>query len=327
MRAEPSLTVAVVARRLGVAPATLRTWDRRYGVGPSEHSAGSHRRYTPDDVARLERMRQLTLEGVTPAEAARVALADAAPELLHSESESREQLGPLEPTEPTQPKASPATGGGRIIATPGAAPEVKGLARAATALDSGTATAIVSEYVQRNGVVSTWDTLLVPVLQSIGERWESLDAGVAVEHLLSEVVLGCLRQSAASAPSPTKARTVLLACAPEEQHTLPIHVLSAALAERRVDSRVLGARVPAAALHAAVRRSGPAAVFIWAHRAEAKPTDLFEHIPVMRPPVSVVVGGPGWSGEVPAPAVYVDSLPQAVSVLTRTALGSGSSTR
>ncbi|MEY3685921.1 MAG: hypothetical protein RJB00_871, partial [Actinomycetota bacterium] len=29
------LTVASVARRLGIAPATLRTWDRRYGLGPS----------------------------------------------------------------------------------------------------------------------------------------------------------------------------------------------------------------------------------------------------------------------------------------------------
>ena len=39
------LTVAAVARRMGVAPATLRTWDRRYGVGPGEHEAGTHRRY------------------------------------------------------------------------------------------------------------------------------------------------------------------------------------------------------------------------------------------------------------------------------------------
>ena len=42
---EELLTVAAVARRLGVAPATLRTWDRRYGLGPSSHEAGEHRRY------------------------------------------------------------------------------------------------------------------------------------------------------------------------------------------------------------------------------------------------------------------------------------------
>ena len=68
------LTVAAVAHRLGVAPATLRTWDRRYGLGPSEHQAGAHRRYTADDVLRLQTMRRLTLEGVPPGEAARVTL-------------------------------------------------------------------------------------------------------------------------------------------------------------------------------------------------------------------------------------------------------------
>src|SRR3954470_18866770 len=71
----PMLTVAAVARRLGVAPSTLRTWDRRYDLGPSAHTAGSHRRYGPQDLARLVVMRRLTLEGVPPAEAARIALA------------------------------------------------------------------------------------------------------------------------------------------------------------------------------------------------------------------------------------------------------------
>src|SRR4051794_13477628 len=73
--AVPALTVAAVARRLGVAPATLRTWDRRYSLGPSGHTAGAHRRYPPSDVERLTLMRRLTLDGVPPAEAARVALA------------------------------------------------------------------------------------------------------------------------------------------------------------------------------------------------------------------------------------------------------------
>ncbi len=70
----PGLAVAAVARRLGVAPATLRTWDRRYGLGPSGRTAGSHRRYTTEDVARLLVMRRLTLEGVAPVDAARAAL-------------------------------------------------------------------------------------------------------------------------------------------------------------------------------------------------------------------------------------------------------------
>src|SRR5512143_4130509 len=75
---QPVLTVAAVARRLGVAPSTLRTWDRRYGLGPSAHTAGSHRRYGPDDLRRLSVMRGLTLEGVPPAEAAQIALSSAA---------------------------------------------------------------------------------------------------------------------------------------------------------------------------------------------------------------------------------------------------------
>ena len=63
-----ALTVAAVARRLGVAPATLRTWDRRYGLGPSEHSSGEHRRYSETDLARLTLMRKLVIAGVAPSE-------------------------------------------------------------------------------------------------------------------------------------------------------------------------------------------------------------------------------------------------------------------
>ncbi|WP_242614109.1 MerR family transcriptional regulator, partial [Actinomadura roseirufa] len=68
------LSVGAVAQRLGVAASTLRTWDRRYGIGPSRRSTGTHRRYTPEDVARLEIMQRMILAGAPPGEAARVAL-------------------------------------------------------------------------------------------------------------------------------------------------------------------------------------------------------------------------------------------------------------
>jgi transposase-like protein len=72
---EAPLGVAAVARRLGVATGTLRTWDRRYGLGPSEHVSGTRRRYTPVDLSRLGVMRRLMLQGVAASEAAAVAVA------------------------------------------------------------------------------------------------------------------------------------------------------------------------------------------------------------------------------------------------------------
>src|SRR3954454_20065133 len=69
-----ALTAGAVARRLGVAVTTLRTWHQRYGLGPSRHVAGRHRRYTAQDLNRLEVMLRLTSQGVAPAEAAAWAL-------------------------------------------------------------------------------------------------------------------------------------------------------------------------------------------------------------------------------------------------------------
>src|SRR3954454_12802475 len=69
--ADEALTAGAVARRLGVAVTTLRSWHQRYGLGPSRHAPGRHRRYTGEDLARLEVMRRLTADGLPPAEAAR----------------------------------------------------------------------------------------------------------------------------------------------------------------------------------------------------------------------------------------------------------------
>ena len=66
MHDESQITVGELARRLGIAPATLRTWDRRYGLGPSGHEIGAHRRYDTVDVARISVMRRLVISGVSP---------------------------------------------------------------------------------------------------------------------------------------------------------------------------------------------------------------------------------------------------------------------
>ncbi|WP_327190162.1 MerR family transcriptional regulator [Streptomyces xinghaiensis] len=72
-------TTGAVARRLGVSPATLRSWDRRYGIGPEVRRDGRHRRWAPRDIAVLEEMCRLTASGIPPAEAARAARAAGRP--------------------------------------------------------------------------------------------------------------------------------------------------------------------------------------------------------------------------------------------------------
>lgn len=298
------LTVAAVARRLGVAPATLRTWDRRYGVGPTEHTSGAHRRYSPGDIARLDVMRRLIRSGVSPAEAARVASAPAA---------ERPAEG-LEDHAAGEPAAESSSGGGRVIAMPASSRTARGLARAAMALDSAAATEIVSATLARHGVVWTWQQVVLPVLDGIGRRWATTGEGIEVEHLLSECVIVSLARTHSSIPEPVNARPVLLAAAEDELHTLPLYVLAGALSERQISSRVLGARVPADALADAVRRSGPAAVFVWSQlRPTGDPAKLLS-LPRMRPAPVVVVGGPGWAAQPPG-TVLAGDLDDAVALI------------
>ncbi|WP_432982179.1 MerR family transcriptional regulator [Dactylosporangium sp. CA-233914] len=284
MSAAAAYSAGAVARRLGVAVTTLRTWHQRYGIGPSLHKPGHHRRYTDHDVERLELMQRLIVEGVTPGEAARWA----------------RRGGFAEGAALTVPD---------VVA-------VRGLNRAALRLDAPAVRQCVAEVVHERGVVAAWDSVLRPVLAGIGERHAATGALVEVEHLVS----GCISAVLGAVPRPPAGVPVriLLCCADDEQHSLPIEALSAALAAEGVPARSLGARVPPAALLAAVRRTGPAALLVWSQMAETgAPVQLEAIVAERGRPVVVAAGGPGWHRpSVPSGIVFPDTLSDAVVALT-----------
>jgi DNA-binding transcriptional MerR regulator len=296
------LTVSAVARRMGVAPATLRTWDRRYGLGPGLHAAGSHRRYSAEDLARLEHMRRLVNAGVPAADAARVAR-----EL------PVEELATAPVARPDPADAPPRPGGGRILRQPGASPAERGLARAAQSLDTAACQAIIAESVQARGVIWTWDHLLVPVLTAVGSQWESSGRGIEVEHALSSATQHALAGVTRPVATPVNSRAIILTCAPGEMHSLPLWALGAALSERRIGARILGAGLPYASLQRAVDRLGPIVVFIWSQIPGTPPVTGLEDLPAGRPRREVLVGGPGWSGPLPDGVLPVGDLASAVT--------------
>jgi hypothetical protein len=299
---EPHLSVAAVARLLGIAPATLRTWDRRYGIGPSAHAPGRHRRYSPEDLARLETMRHALVRGVGPAEAASYALT----------------AGNGRP--PTLVQSARARAGGTMLALPGAGHYARGFGRAALALDFPAARTVLSEAIAALGVVTAWDEVARPVLAAIAQRWATTGAGVEIEHLLSQTVTAVLSAHVVGRDEEPEGRPVLLAGMPREHHTLPLLALGAALGDEGVPVRPLGADLPAAALIAAVRRTAPAAVVLWSQLPASADGTLVDALPETRPRARTFVAGPGWvEVELPARVQRLTTLVQAVDALVTAA--------
>ncbi|MEU1002737.1 MerR family transcriptional regulator [Streptomyces tibetensis] len=356
------LTTGEVARRLGVAPTTVRTWDRRYGLGPDAHTGGRHRRWTPTDVARLERMCALTATGIPPAEAARAVLGETthAAGSAGRPTQVEPEADPAGPAAPAPPAAIPTPGRRDAGASPGSADpgrstggtpprpsdrartatptrsragsglrlgdvrqECKGIARAALRLDAPALDDLLRSAIAEHGLVAAWTEVIMPTLQAVGRKWESSgEKYVEVEHFLSWHVSGALRRGAPPAAPDRPGATVVLACVPGENHTLPLEVLAAALAERGVPVRMFGGALPVESLVTAVRRTGPAAVGLWAQSRTTASRPLAQHVAAMewgvrgarRKPVVLTIG-PGWTGRTVAGLPRPTGLAEAVAVL------------
>ena len=264
------LSVADVAERVGVAAATLRAWERRYGIGPSARTTGGHRRYSNADIAALQRLQRLTRAGMPTGSAAVLAFGTAGQE---------RSSGAI-----TEPAAAVAAQSDRLAAR---------FAAAIAALEPDRIAAAADAVLADRGAVSGWTDVFMPHLQALGRRWKTTGLGVEREHVAALVLQGSLdrharrhirRQSHDSPP-------VLAAATPTEQHTLPLAALAAALAESRVRVYVVGA-LPDLALHTAIEDTAPSVVVLWARSAQTTDAQLLRGL-LTRAPV-VCAAGPGW---------------------------------
>jgi len=278
------LSVSAVARRIGVAPATLRTWARRYGIGPSSHEAGSHRKYCPEDLAKLTVMRRLISAGVAPADAAEQAKAHQGEVVIEEISSLCRECDET----------------------------INAILNAVNALDSLFVETMLRNEIAENGIISAWQEVFVPVLTKVGTEWEKSGKGIEIEHMLTEILKRVLRESAAEIVVPINARPVLLASVGEELHSLALHALSAALAERGIETHFLGARTPVEAISSMVARFAPPAVFLWAQLPVNGDPKFVTDLPAVRPAPRIIIGGPGWNPDKCQNAHFVGSLTLAV---------------
>ena len=201
------LNIAALAQRTGVPPDTLRKWEQRYRILQPDRTAGGQRRYSERDVARVEWLRQRLDEGYRIGEAA------------------------------------------MLLGTIGVEPAQSALDQLTAILDSlerGDTSEVglrLDQSFALLGVDETLDTVIRPLLRTIGERWAAGGLSVAEEHLVSEAVRSRLGYLLGDSGGGVRGIAVL-ACAPGERHELGLMMVAIALRRDGWKVVYLGADTP-----------------------------------------------------------------------------------
>lgn len=264
--AQGYLRIGELSRRVGVSPELLRAWETRYGLLRPSRSQGGFRLYSDEDEARVRLMRMYQERGLSAAEAAGLAAS----------------------AEPAAAEA-PAEEDGRVAA------DVQRLSDALDAFDEAGAHAAFDGLVSALSIDALVRQAVIPYLEQLGSRWERGEASVAQEHFASNVIRGRLLGLARGWGQGTGPRA-LLACAPGEQHDLPLVCFGLALRARGWRITYLGPDTPVETLAELAGALRPRVVVVSA----SLPTRLEPALPGLRrlaAKTRLVIAGPGATAE------------------------------
>jgi DNA-binding transcriptional MerR regulator len=230
MTTQPHLRIGELSRRVGVSPALLRAWERRYGLLDPARTAGGLRLYGPEDERRVRDMQAGLRRGLSAAEAAREALSGAG--------------GMQEPGLSSAP-----------------------LAAALDAMDAEEAHLVLDRLLATFTLETALSEVILPYLHELGERWSRGEASVTQEHFASNLIRGRL-MSLARSWGTGGGPLAVLACAPGEQHDLPLMAFGLALRGRGWRIAFLGTDTPAGSMADAAGMLDPALVVVSAVSGE-----------------------------------------------------------
>ncbi len=223
----PRHPIRVASQRTGLTPATLRAWERRYGVVDPARSDGGQRLYNDEQVEKLTRLRKLTEAGRAISQVAELS-DDEAKALL---TEDREATQPE-----TRTNGSAALSVDRIVDT---------AYHFVTVMNDSELEYTLRRAVVTVGAVAFLEDIVVPLMHRIGDAWRAGDLNPAQEHLavqVTERVLSWLTE-----PMVAKARgpRLVVATLTEERHGLGTKLVAAAAAMAGWQVSDLGVDLPA----------------------------------------------------------------------------------
>lgn len=246
------LTSREAARLLGASEASVKRWADG-GLLPSEKTAGGHRRFRPEDIARFKRG-QMSAGAATHTPFARD----------HANTSSS-----APPHEQPDPASSSASHEARAASTVRGASESDELIINSLfdALANGraeeTTGLLVKSYLDKRPLASIFDQLLAAAMQKIGDLWHRGDLTVAQEHLATRAALHALQTLDKVVAEPVPNNLLAICCSTEADfHELPVQCTELILKHEGWEVLSLGPNTPFYALTEMVARLHPSLVCV-----------------------------------------------------------------
>ncbi len=218
-------SIKTVSRLTGVNSATIRSWERRYGLMEPARAPNGRRAYSEADIRKLRQISDLVRSGHPIGE-----IAGLATELLQ---ELQENSSPR----PHSAARNPA---------------YDKLMMAVSAGDTSRFRSVLGQTLNNLDPLEAVQDVIAPALREIGERWARGDVGIGLEHALSAITKQLLMSSINSMRWATGGPRIAIATPPNEQHELGALLAYYLASTFGAECTYMGPNMPVAALADAI---------------------------------------------------------------------------
>ena len=230
------IRIGELERRTGIPSATIRAWERRYGVVKPRRGESGYRLYSPADERRLRSMAALVKEGLAPAEAA-----DRVRGIGRDSGRPDGASGAISLGDSMQAEL------------------IESLLR----FDNPASEEVLDRAISTLSSDAFVGDLVLPVLRQIGERWSRDEVTIAQEHFASNVLRGRL-MGLARGWGGGDGNLALLACPPGEYHDFGLIGFGLALRQRGWRITFLGSDTPIESIKTCAEETEPDVIVVFA---------------------------------------------------------------
>ncbi len=246
---EPIYNMKAVEQQTGISAATLRAWERRYGVIEPRRTASGYRLYADRDVAMLRWVRTQINEGLTISRV--VAMLDNLRQTGEPIWIDSGDLVPLTRQDNPLPPAG----------------LIQPLFQALADLDADRADEIMEQAFAMYTRPTVYVDLIAPTLVEIGESWHRGEILISIEHFASTYLRGRLLTLLQAYPHRPDMPMIFVGCAPEELHELGALIFGVLLRQHTFNAVYLGQNVPVDDMIRAAAQEHPTMICLSANSA------------------------------------------------------------